>query len=84
MRQCKPCSYVVSHCLNSVTMLYLAIIEKPLLVTGNVIKQWLFLYETKGAFSVIRFVCDLLAMAVGFVDQMLLGFDKLLNQILEP
>lgn len=65
-------------------MVYLAIIEKPLLVTGNVMKQWLFLYETKGVFSVIRFVRDLLARAVGFVDQMLLGFDKLLNQILEP
>ncbi len=65
-------------------MLYLAIIEKPLLVTGNVTKQWLFLYETKDVFSVIRFVCVLLVRAVGFVDQMLLGFDKLLNQILEP
>ncbi len=65
-------------------MLYLAIIEKPLLVTGNVTKQRLFLYETKGAFSVIRFVHDLLARAVGFVDQMQLDFDKLLNQILEP
>ncbi len=84
MRQCKPCSHVVSHCLNSVTMLYLAIIEKPLLVTGNVTKQWLFLYETNDVFSVIRFVCVLLVRAVGFVDQMLLGFDKLLNQILEP
>ncbi len=65
-------------------MLYLAIIGKPLLVTGNVMKQRLFLYKTKGTFSVIRFVCDLLVRAVGFVDQMLLGFDKLLNQILEP